>query len=286
MCFLRFFILLATLIVLVQTQNIEIRCQYYLTSSVNYICNGSAVITQSDTRNVTIVSNHLWGYTNIRVIGVVFLDNLLEFLVPEIFTTFPNTRVLDVRGGLSNIENNTFKDAKNLETLNIFYSTLKVLPPFAFDGAEKLTSIHIYDCNIDEIDENAFQGMEQLTYLIISKSKLRYLPQNVFRPLNNLGALFLQDSSIESIPSSLFANNNMLKTLYLDNNSITEIERNFVDQNFLQFLYLANNICTNTTLRDVQKQWKEIDSDLEPCYRNYERTKDVCQQYCSLQCRN
>lgn len=269
-----------------QTLDIEIRCQFY-TYNNNYNCNGSLLVTQSELHNVTFVLNHLPRRTNNNVVGLIFYQYSLEFLLTEAFTTFTNLQVLQTRGGLSEILDNTFKDAENLETLYIYESGFKLLPPFAFNGTKKLTSIHIYDCNVEVIDENAFAGMDMLSYLMISKSKLRSLPPNVLRPLTSLRSIMFQDASIETIPSRLFSNNNMLEHILLDNNRITAISRNFVDhlRPRLQWLFLSNNICTNTTINwfeKLQLKWTEIDSALEPCYRNYESTEDVCRQYCSM----
>lgn len=242
-----------------QAENIKITCTF--TESNLYTCEiYEVVITHNETLNVVFVGTHRPKRTNNDVASVTFQRYPLNFLVSEVFTTFPNLQILFIiADGADSLEirMDSFKHAKNLQHLQFLNAPTKVLPPNAFAGADKLTAFVMFPSDLEEINESAFTGLEKL----------------VFSALHSLKVIHVTFAFIENIPARLFANNYLLEEVRLNRNNITTIGRNFIsDLRNLKKLVLSENICTNHDWFNVTEQLAELHSTLEPCYGNYEST--------------
>lgn len=251
----------------------SIDCEFWNDTRDNlYICNIFATsIDDVDNQNFKITGDHRPNQTNSDVTAVTFQLSKIPFVVPEIFSTFPNIFYYYVRdAGLNRIQSFAFVDAANVEAIRIIENPLTSIEAFAFTGATKLRDLILEKNAIHSIHEQAFIGTCNIDWIMLNHNAIQDLPPNVFRPLQNIQDLYLYNNTIQRIDGRTFASNSKLKIINLKGNEIHAIERNFLrGLQSLIGLNLEGNRCANEFF--YQQPLTEIEAALSECFDNFDR---------------
>lgn len=116
----------------------------------------------------------------------------LTYLSGDIFTAFPNLRVLRVTANLADLDRADFSDAMNLATLDLRSNELPSLESLDLEGNE-----------IDAIEDGAL-NLPALEYLYLGENKLRTLSNGVFERLPALKFPRISNNRLEHIGRSLY----------------------------------------------------------------------------------
>jgi hypothetical protein len=181
-------------------EDIEVNCRFGELNDV-YTCNVMFVtIPDNLDANFIITGNHLTGRTNANVDRINILASNIPFIIPQLFTEFPNVKIFDnLSGSLLRIQSNAFANARNLRVVNIAGSrNFNTIEENAFAGAKNLLDLHLSSNGIQTIHENAFASLDSLKTLEMHGNQIRELPVNLFSPLRSLE---LVDLFLNRIPS-------------------------------------------------------------------------------------
>lgn len=132
--------------------------------------------------------------------------------------------------------------AKRRSVINVFNSSLTVLPSRLLKNCATLDELSLSDNKIVEIKHDTFENLTDLNRLDLSFNQLITLPKDVFKPLVNLYTLYLQGNQIQIIDSDLFFHNKYLNMLKLNNNNLKLIEpKSFRNNLILDYLEVNDN---------------------------------------------
>ncbi|KAG5666389.1 hypothetical protein PVAND_014418 [Polypedilum vanderplanki] len=190
-----------------------------------------------------------------------------------------------------------------LEVLDLLNITLTWLPTNAFDGLTNLRTLVISGNPMSELPNNIFASLQNLIYLGMANCRFRNINPVWYEPLINLETLMLDQNRILDLPVNAFNFLTNLKTLYVSENNlrelnvdsfgvaalssmtsllasfneITAIDPNFIDVggNF-EFIYLAENQCTQENIYFNELEREDIHRRLAPCYDNFEAESISC----------
>lgn len=111
-----------------------------------------------------------------------------------------------------------------------------------FKGLKNLITLWLSATNIRVISQDSFKGLTSLNVLELDNNQIEFLPTNVFYELKQLEELGLSGNQIFSIDSSCFAELPKLLKLELHNNSITQFDfGTFAGLNLLTSLTINDN---------------------------------------------
>lgn len=253
--------------------NETLKCSFEISQGI-YSCGlPNLSIVDDESQFFTFdVNNHLDGRTNDDVEKVEIYGGNVPFIITQIFTTFPNVKILAHSfSGLSRVQSKALVYAGNLEKFSSYGNSISTIQAFAFTGASSLIDIDLYNNQIEKVDETAFSGLEALQFLNIAGNNLTELHQNTFQSLENLAYLALAINQLESLDGRLFSNNRLLRDVNLYDNQIDAIGRGLLDGlEDLVFFNMRLNRCVDsqwtlsgeTTIETVQKE-------LEECFENF-----------------
>lgn len=135
-----------------------------------------------------------------------------------------------------------FCKAERTYVINVFNSSMTVLPSRLLKSCEKLNELNLSNNKIMEIKNDTFENLTYLYGLDLSFNQLITLPKNVFKPLVSLLSLNLQGNKIQIIDPYLFFHNEYLSTLDISNNSLIIIlPKTFRNNLHLAFLNVSDN---------------------------------------------
>ncbi|XP_055338624.1 insulin-like growth factor-binding protein complex acid labile subunit [Paramacrobiotus metropolitanus] len=135
------------------------------------------------------------------------------------FETLPDLRRLDLSSNqISNIDDNTFANLRNLETLQLENNLFMKVPMNALTALPALERLTLGGNRIHFLA--AFKPIGRLKYLSLDKNILQNIDTDVFSQLSELRQLFLNDNQISVLQPGAFGN---LYTLY-----ILDVSRNFI----------------------------------------------------------
>lgn len=253
------------------SQDITLNCQFVV-SFGDYGCILSEITVLDPTQTVIIGGQHVGNRTNDDVNVVLIYSSNTPFIIPEIFSTFPNTVELEI--DFCNLQSIKIPDTVRLEWLDVFGNDIERIDSDAFTNQTSLAYLFLTLNGIQEIDENAFEGLSDLLILQFAINDVEQLEPRTFRPLPNLLVLDLEANFLRSI-GDIFSENRNLQNLYLEYNGIEEIHPRFnVNlRNSLQVTYLYLNVCVNRGFYlDSEVEWGIMNSFLRSCFLNFNRT--------------
>lgn len=132
--------------------------------------------------------------------------------------------------------------AKRQTHINVFNSSLTVLPNHLLGNCERLDALNLPNNKIVDIKNNTFENLPEMNFLDLSLNQITILPRDVFKPLVALMTLELQGNQIQMIHSDQFVHNEYLNYLNLSNNSLKIIQPNsFRKSLYLRDLYVNDN---------------------------------------------
>lgn len=229
--------------------------------------------------NVTFGGDHLEGRSNGDVSNVDILYSNTSFMIPQLFTTFPNLSTLEI--SLSGLQSINIPDFIQLRRLLIDRNNISRIERAAFVSQRRLTYLNARDNIIREIDEYAFVGLSSLESLVLIDNHIENLAPRTFQPLTNISYLDLEGNRLTSISADLFSQNTQIRSLYLDFNQIEEISPRFSANlgDKLRYIDLEGNNCIDRrfSINDDDDFSRIIlHNSLRTCYNNFNgQTSDL-----------
>lgn len=138
-----------------------------------------------------------------------------------------------------------FKNAVNIERINLGGNGVTKLPENLFANNKKLKTVNLSSNNLGNIPENLFANNSELESVEFSQSWLSTLPSNVFANNKKLKTVSLSNNKIVSLPNDLFKNNTGLTFLSVTDNELTKLPDSIANLSSLTQLYAANNKLTS-----------------------------------------
>ncbi|WP_448912722.1 NEAT domain-containing protein [Gemella sp.] len=138
-----------------------------------------------------------------------------------------------------------FKNAVNIERINLGGNGVTKLPENLFANNKKLKTVNLSSNNLGNIPENLFANNPELESVEFSQSWLSTLPSNVFANNKKLKTVSLSNNKIVSLPNDLFKNNTGLTFLSVTDNELTKLPASVANLTSLTQLYAANNKLTS-----------------------------------------
>ena len=138
-----------------------------------------------------------------------------------------------------------FKNAVNIERINLGGNGVTKLPENLFANNKKLKTVNLSSNNLGNIPENLFANNSELESVEFSQSWLSTLPTNVFANNKKLKTVSLSNNKIVSLPDDLFKNNSALTFLSFTDNELTKLPASVANLSSLTQLYAANNKLTS-----------------------------------------
>ena len=144
-----------------------------------------------------------------------------------------------------------FKNAVNIERINLGGNGVTKLPENLFANNKKLKTVNLSSNNLGNIPENLFANNSELESVEFSQSWLSTLPSNVFANNKKLKTVSLSNNKIVSLPDDLFKNNSALTFLSFTDNELTKLPASVANLTSLTQLYAANNKLTSIPANGV-----------------------------------
>ena len=138
-----------------------------------------------------------------------------------------------------------FKNAVNIERINLGGNGVTKLPENLFANNKKLKTVNLSSNNLGNIPENLFANNSELESVEFSQSWLSTLPANVFANNKKLKTVSLSNNKIVSLPNDIFKNNTGLTFLSVTDNELTKLPDSVANLTSLTQLYAANNKLTS-----------------------------------------
>ena len=280
---------------------VKLFCKYYLDKDYGYACVISNVTSMLETDVFDISGTHLIGKTDENVNLVLVQSSNFVRIPSEIFTKYPALIYLSLSNvGVATLNENSFKNAKNLKTIWLNRNKITKLPGLLFKETPKLEQLMLIQNQISEINVNAFSGTSNLLRLDMSNNKIQTLESGLLQSLTNLQVLTLLNNEINIIHNDTFKGLTKLKYLTLDgskivdvseewfttttnlkvlslqNNQINTIGRNvFSKLIFLKELKLENNICVSKNFYNIKLVNVDVIPNISKCINNFNMAKII-----------
>ena len=149
--------------------------------------------------------------------GAIYNLDLLKHMGPGVksFSSDSNN--------LGELPEDLFKNAVNIERINLGGNGVTKLPENLFANNKKLKTVNLSSNNLGNIPENLFANNSELESVEFSQSWLSTLPANVFANNKKLKTVSLSNNKIVSLPNDLFKSNTGLTFLSVTDNELTKL---------------------------------------------------------------
>ena len=170
--------------------------------------------------------------------GAIYNLDLLKHMGPGVksFSSDSNN--------FGEIPEDLFKNAVNIERINLGGNGITKLPEKLFANNNKLKTLNLSANNLGSVPEKIFENNPNLESVEFSQSWLSTLPANVFANNNKLKSVSLSNNKIVSLPDDLFKNNPALTFLAVTDNELTKLPSSVAGLANLTQLYAADNRLT------------------------------------------
>lgn len=111
----------------------------------------------------------------------------------------------------------------DLEGLNIYNQSVKILQNNDFQKYLSLVKINIINCKLNKIEKYAFKNLTNLVSLDLRSNNIMDLDQDLFIDLINLQRLQLYNNKIIILHSGMFDNLKNIVSIDLNNNILTTL---------------------------------------------------------------
>ena len=138
-----------------------------------------------------------------------------------------------------------FKNAVNIERINLGGNGVTKLPENLFANNKKLKTVNLSSNNLGNIPENLFTNNPELDTVEFNQSWLSTLPANIFANNPKLKTVSLSNNKIISLPDDIFKNNSGLTFLSVTDNELTKLPNSIANLSALTQLYAGNNKLTS-----------------------------------------
>ena len=170
--------------------------------------------------------------------GAIYNLDLLKHMGPGVksFSSDSNN--------FGEIPEDLFKNAVNIERINLGGNGITKLPEKLFANNSKLKTLNLSANNLGNVPENIFENNPNLESVEFSQSWLSTLPANVFAHNSKLKTVSLSNNKIVSLPDDLFKNNPQLTFLAVTDNELTKLPSSVASLANLTQLYATDNRLT------------------------------------------
>lgn len=249
-------------------QTVDLECNFVYTLAL-YTCELSDIIVTDPEAQYNFGGEHLENRTNDNVDRVAIQNSNTPFIIPEIFTAFPNITELLIReSGLESIE---FPPTHQLRRIFFSYNRIGTLKNATFANQSNLTHLNLNRNHIAVIEEDAFIGLDNVETIFLIANNLTELPGRIFANIPSLTTLDLENNNLTRIEAATFAENRQLWRLYLEYNEITAIEPTFLrNLTGLNYVNLRGNECVqNGFFFDDEFDTIRFHQSLADCYEGF-----------------
>lgn len=253
-------------------QNVEVACVFQWTIFTEYSCRLENITVLDPAATVVFVGEHLLEMTNADVEVVQIRNSNTPFMIPEMFTSFPNMFELDIQS--SNLESIDIPSSVQLIWLIIYQNNIQHITGGSIRGQERISYLELMSNRIETIDEDAFADLGTLNSLVLINNQLTEIQGTTLHNLTRLSYLDFERNNLTRISEQTFSRNTNLYSLYLEFNQISAIHPRFASElTNLRFINLIGNECINRSfpLQD-ERGWMDMNAALQTCYNSYNGT--------------
>ena len=170
--------------------------------------------------------------------GAIYNLDLLKHMGPGVksFSSDSNN--------FGEIPEDLFKNAVNIERINLGGNGITKLPEKLFANNTKLKTLNLSANNLGNVPEKIFENNPNLESVEFNQSWLSTLPANVFANNSKLKTVSLSNNKIVSLPDDLFKNNPELSFLAVTDNELRKLPSSIASLANLTQLYAADNKLT------------------------------------------
>ena len=170
--------------------------------------------------------------------GAIYNLDLLKHMGPGVksFSSDSNN--------FGEIPEDLFKNAVNIERINLGGNGITKLPEKLFANNTKLKTLNLSANNLGNVPEKIFESNPNLESVEFNQSWLSTLPANVFANNSKLKTVSLSNNKIVSLPDDLFKNNPELSFLAVTDNELRKLPSSIASLANLTQLYAADNRLT------------------------------------------
>lgn len=238
-----------------------------------YRCNLLGVEMFNTNERIIFGGQHRPGKNIMDVVKINIATSNISFIMPELFSTFPNTETVEMRRMNLNhfVEPPRPIGTNKVTSVMLANSQITTLNAKVFNGLSNVIELFLFTNKLINIDENAFYGLENVRLVHFTESSIKTLPSNIFHPLRSMKELVLSGNGIQRINAALFANNPELVSIILQFNRISAIAPTFLDNLIsLRFINLERNQCINQRFNiDDNNTINDIRTALQICFNNF-----------------
>ena len=169
-------------------------------------------------------------------------SNNLGELPEDLFKNAVNIERINLGGnGVTKLPENLFANNKKLKTVNLSSNNLGNIPENLFANNSELESVEFSQSWLSTLPANVFANNKKLKTVSLSNNKIVSLPNDLFKSNTGLTFLSVTDNELTKLPDSIIANLSSLTQLYAANNKLTSLPENGVNLTKLNTLALNNN---------------------------------------------
>lgn len=253
-------------------QDIEITCVFQWTIFTEYSCRLENITVLDPEVNVVFVGEHLADMSDADVEVMQIRNSNTPFMMPQMFTTFPNLFELDIQS--SNLQSIDIPSSVQLIWLIIYQNNIQHVTSGSIRGQERISYLELMSNGIETIDEDAFSELGSLNSLVLINNQLTEIQGTTLHNLTRLSYLDFERNNLTRISENTFSQNTLLYSLYLEFNQIAAIHPRFAAElTNLRFINLTGNQCVNRSfpLQD-ERGWIDMHGALQTCYNSYNGT--------------
>lgn len=262
-------ILLIAVLSASSAQDIEITCVFQWSFFNEYTCYLENITVWDPSVNVAFIGEHLANLTDHDVEVVEIRNSNTPFMMPQMFTTFPNIYELIIEN--SNLQSLDIPSSAQLVWLFINRNNISHIGSGSIRGQSRLAYMELNSNGIVTIDEDAFADLIALTALLLMHNQITEIQGATFHHLTSLTAIDIQGNNLTRISEHNFSRNTNLFSLYLDLNQIEAIHPHFASELAnLRYLNLHGNSCINRNFElEGEPGLIDMNTELQTCYHNY-----------------
>ncbi|KAK8406538.1 hypothetical protein O3P69_007282 [Scylla paramamosain] len=235
----------------VKSRGLSIACENVdeaqVLMSMSVLKNRSTVLYRLMFRNFDFPRVHDYSFLGLEVKHLTMSKTNISVVEDSSLRTLArDLETLDLSyNSLKAVPTTALMHLQNLSFLNLNYNMIKVLGQAVFMGLKALERLSLYNNQINHIDDNAFFGIGNKLYRVnLGKNHLVDVPN--LHTLEKLEVLSLSENFITTILEGSFLGLNKLDVLMLENNKLVVLEANvFSAISSLNSLNLKHNLITN-----------------------------------------
>jgi len=127
------------------------------------------------------------------------------------------------------------------------------LPEDLFKNAVNIEHINLGGNGVTKLPENLFANNKKLKTVNLSSNNLGNIPEGLFANNSELESVEFSQSWLSTLPANVFANNKKLKTVSLSNNKIVSLPNDLFKNNTFAYK-VVGGVASNST-KESQKFW-------------------------------